>query len=103
MWRRWCRALGTSEIELQLAQADPDQSLSFLKVSLDAPVGATDITFFGDTNFDLVPDLCVAGVEGTFAVANGVGDGSFEPFQIVLSGYGEVADIRACLGPIQTL
>ena len=92
---------GLPEIELQLAQADPDNPLSFLKVSLDAPVGATDITF-GDTNFDLVPDLCVAGVEGTFAVANGVGDGSFEPFQIVLSGYGEVADIRA-LSAHQTL
>ena len=93
---------GLPEIELQLAQVDPDNPLSFLKVSLDAPAGATDITF-GDTNFDSVPDLCVAGVDGTFSVANGVGDGSFEPFQIVLSGYGEVADIRAVSTPSDPL
>lgn len=93
---------GLPEIELQLAQVDADIPLSFLKVSLDAPAGATDITF-GDTNFDLVPDLCVAGSDGTFAVANGVGDGSFEPFQVVLSGYGEVADIRALSAPSDPL
>ena len=93
---------GLPEIELQLAQVNPDNPLSFLKVNLDAPVGATDITF-GDTNFDSVPDLCVAGVDGTFAVAKGAGDGSFEPLQIVLSGYGEVADIRALSAPSDPL
>lgn len=93
---------GLPEVELQLAQIDPDTGLSFLKVSLDAPFGATDITF-GDTNFDLVPDLCVAGLDGTFAVANGLEDGSFEPFQAVLSGYGEVADIRALSAPSEPL
>ena len=93
---------GLPEIELQLAQVNPDNPLSFLKVNLDAPVGATDITF-GDTNFDSVPDLCVAGVEGTFAVAKGAGDGSFEPLQVVLSGYGEVADIQALSAPSDPL
>lgn len=93
---------GLPEIELQLAQVNPDNPLSFLKVNLDAPVGATDITF-GDTNFDSVPDLCVAGVDGTFAVAKGAGDGSFEPLQIVLSGYGEVADIQALSAPSDPL
>ncbi|MEC8251425.1 MAG: hypothetical protein VX050_07200, partial [Planctomycetota bacterium] len=93
---------GLPEIELQLAQVNPDVPLGFLKLSLDAPAGATDITF-GDTNFDSVPDLCVAGIEGTFAVANGVGDGSFEPFQVVLSGYGEVADIRTLSAPSDPL
>ena len=93
---------GLPEIELQLAQVNPDNPLSFLKVNLDAPVGATDITF-GDTNFDSVPDLCVAGVDGTFAVAKGAGDGSFEPLQVVLSGYGEVADIQALSAPSDPL
>ena len=93
---------GLPEIELQLAQVNPDNPLSFLKVNLDAPVGATDITF-GDTNFDSVPDLCVAGVDGNFAVAKGAGDGSFEPLQIVLSGYGEVADIQALSAPSDPL
>ena len=93
---------GLPEVELQLAQFDADNQLSFLKVSLDAPFGATDITF-GDANFDLVPDLCVAGLDGTFAVANGVEDGTFEPFQVVLGGYGEIADIRAFSSPSDPL
>ena len=94
---------GLPEVELQLAQIDPDtQQLIFTRVSLDVPAGATDITF-GDTNFDSIPDLCVAGLEGTFAVANGLEDGSFEPFQTVLAGYGEVADVRAFSAPSEPL
>ncbi len=94
---------GLPEVELQLAQIDPDtQQLIFTRVSLDVPAGATDITF-GDTNFDSIPDLCVAGLEGTFAVANGLEDGSFEPFQTVLAGYGEVADVRAFSAPAEPL
>ena len=93
---------GLPEVELQLAQFDADNQLSFLEVSLDAPFGATDITF-GDANLDFLPDLCVAGLDGTFAVANGLEDGSFEPFQAVLSGYGEVADIRAFSDPSDPL
>ena len=92
-----------SEIELQLAQMDPDTNqLSFLEVSLNAPSDATDITF-GDANFDQLPDLCVAGLEGTFAVAAATEGGSFEPFQVVLGGYGEVADIRAFSAPSDPL
>ena len=93
---------GLPEVELQLAQFDADNQLSFLKVSLDAPFGATDITF-GDANFDFVPDLCVAGLDGTFAVANGAEDGTFEPFQVVLGGYGEIADIRGFSAPSDPL
>ncbi len=94
---------GNPGIELHLAQMDPDNNqLSFLKVSLDAPSDATDITF-GDTNFDQLPDLCVAGLEGTLAVATATENGSFESFQVVLGGYGEVADIRAFSAPSDPL
>ncbi|MGB0324120.1 MAG: hypothetical protein ACPGGL_01135 [Phycisphaerales bacterium] len=93
---------GLPEVELQIAQFDPDSQLNFLKVSLDAPAGATDISF-GDANFDLLPDLCVAGLNGTFAVANRLAEGTFEPFQVVLSGYGQVADIQALSAPTDPL
>ncbi len=94
---------GLPEIELQLAQMDSDNNqLNFVRVSLDAPSDATDITF-GDANFDQLSDLCVAGLEGNFAVAAATEDGSFEPFQVVLSGYGEVADIQAISPPSDPL
>ena len=94
---------GLPEIELQLAQMDSDNNqLNFVRVSLDAPSDATDITF-GDVNYDQLSDLCVAGLEGNIAVAAATKDGSFEPFQVVLSGYGEVADIRALSAPSDPL
>ena len=96
-------AQGLPEVELQLAQMDADTNqLDFVKVSVDVPLDATDITF-GDANFDQLPDLCVAGLEGTFAIAAATEDGSFEPFQVVLGGYGEVADIRAFSAPSDPL
>ena len=93
---------GLAQVELQLAQLDADNQLSFLKVNLDAPLGTTDITF-GDATFDQLPDLCVAGSEGTFAFAAGTDEGGFAPFQVVLAGYGEVADIRALSAPDEAL
>ena len=94
---------GLPEIELQLAQMDSDTNqLNFVRVSLDAPSDTTDITF-GDANFDQLSDLCVAGLEGNFSVAAATEDGSFEPFQMVLSGYGEVVDVRALSPPSDPL